>query len=190
MHSGRTREETLLINPLAEQEPLGSKRTGLKHGSSAPLTVALVARVYPPFQGFRLGELGQHFGQHALRLVHRDQPLLHRVIALRELQGKVPKGLNRVGFVVACYTGDLGMKCIGTDEVMNAYTCRRAFMPTVNSRFVAKGQRSFARTEVTCEAEETLLTPVCKLPVCSTSFKLLPRFMFLNRATVSLHCLG
>lgn len=82
------------------------------------------------------------------------------------------------------------MKCVGTDEVMDTYACRRALMPTINSRFVPKGQCSFRRPEVSCEAEETLLVPVCKLSACSTSFQLLPQFMFLNRAAVSLCCLG
>lgn len=98
-----------------------------KASSSSGLTVALVARIYPPFQSFSFCELGQHFRQHALCLVNRDNPFLNRVIALGKLQGKIPKGLNGVGFVVACYTGDLGIKRLHTDEVMHMDTCRQAF---------------------------------------------------------------
>jgi len=105
------------------------KRDGASNGkasSSSRLTVALVACVDPPFQSFGLGELGQHFCQHALRLVNRDDPFLHRVIALGEFQGEVPKGLNGVGFVVARYAGDLGMKCVYTNEVRTTHTRRQA----------------------------------------------------------------
>lgn len=106
------------------------KTDGASNGrdsSSIRLTVALVARIYPPFQSFGLSELGQHFCQHALCLVNRNDPFLNGVVALREFQGKIPKGFNGVGFVVACYAGDLGMKCAYTNKVMYMYTCRLPF---------------------------------------------------------------
>lgn len=115
------------------------KKTGLLISrDSSRLTVALVACIYPPFQSFSLCELGQHFCQHALCLVNGDDPLLNGVIALRKFQGKIPKGLNRVGFVVARYAGDLGMKCWYTNEVRYMYTCRQTF--TFTSKWPAYAQ--------------------------------------------------
>lgn len=102
---------------------LSEKNTGLLIiRDSSRLTVALVACIYPPFQSFSLCELGQHFCQHALRLVNGDDPFLNGVIALRKFQGKIPEGLNGVGFVVACYAGDLGTKCWYANEVMYTHT--------------------------------------------------------------------
>lgn len=67
------------------------------------------------------------------------------MIALGEFQGKIPKGLNGVGFVVACYAGDLGMKCIYTNEVMNMYTSRQAFPFTSKEQVYAQKAVQFHR---------------------------------------------
>lgn len=130
------------------QKPNTWKTDGASNGkdiSRIRLTVALVARVYPPFQSFGLGELGQHFCQHALCLINRDDPFLDRVIALGEFQGKIPKGLNGVGFVVACYAGDLGTKCVYTNEVMYVHTCRLAFTFTSKEQVYAQKAVQFHR---------------------------------------------
>lgn len=116
-----------------------------KASSSSGLTVALVARIYPPFQSFSFCELGQHFRQHALCLVNRDNPLLNRVIALRKLQGKIPKGLNGVGFVVACYTGDLGIKTFTHRWSYAKDTCRQAFTLTPQQHHHAQKAVCFHR---------------------------------------------
>lgn len=118
-----------------------------KASSSSGLTVALVARIYPPFQSFSFCELGQHFRQHALCLGNRDNPFLNTVIALRKLQGKIPEGLNCVGFVVACYTGDLGIKRSYTDEVMHMDTRRKVF--TFTTTGVTQARHDFTAGQQT-----------------------------------------
>lgn len=65
------------------------------------LTVTLVTSVDSPFQGLCLCELGQHLSEQALCLIQRDKSLFYAVIAFREFQGQIPKGLNGIGFIIA-----------------------------------------------------------------------------------------
>lgn len=99
------------INCISKQIHINkTDNTPCKLHNSSPLTVTLVTCIYPPFQSFRFSEFGQHFSQHALRLIYRHNPFVDGVIAFRKFQGKIPERFHGIGFIVTCFTGDLARK--------------------------------------------------------------------------------